>query len=204
MLVRYDCPYRVQIGIDEAGRGPLFGRVYAAAVVLNDDFDVSAVADSKTYKSQRKIKEAEQYVKSHTSWCIKWGTSDEIDQTNILRTTLRCMREAARSLITHGETILLVDGNVFDGIHEVPHVTVVRGDALYACIAAASILAKCARDEYIRELCDADPSLDERYGLRSNKGYGTKKHVDGLKKFGATGQHRMTFAPCANAIRGTE
>lgn len=201
MLSRYDAPFKVQIGIDEAGRGPIFGRVYAAAVVLHEGFDVSAVADSKTYTSVKKRKEAEKYIKENSDWSVQWSSHLEIDESDILRVTLRCMRKAAAALIVPGECVLIVDGNQFEAIEGVPHVTVVRGDATYACVAAASILAKCARDDYINTLCDADPSLEAKYDLRNNKGYATKNHLRGLQTEGPAEGHRLSFAPCRNAKR---
>jgi ribonuclease HII len=218
-----------EVGVDEAGRGPLFGRVYTAAVILpstkdglSSGFDFSLLKDSKKFSSDKKIREASDYIKEHAvAWAISYEEADVIDTLNIRRATLQCMRKAiknaieshveemeqkGRSVPTYTDYLLLVDGNDFiplihynqerDETETYTHVCVEGGDNTYACIAAASILAKVARDEYIEKLCDQHPVLDEMYSLRGNKGYGAKKHLDGIREHGITQWHRRSYGIC--------
>lgn len=208
-----------EIGVDEAGRGPLFGRVYTAAVILpppNEPFEFSLMKDSKKFHSDKKIREASEYIKQHAvSWAISYEEADSIDRINIRRATLQCMRNSIDSVIeknnkdvvtSHNDYLLLIDGNDFipmgkfnqdtSEMEYYRHVCVEGGDNTYACIAAASILAKVARDDYIEKLCDEHPVLDEMYSLRGNKGYGAKKHLDGIREHGITQWHRRSYGIC--------
>ena len=198
----------LKIGIDEAGRGPLFGRVYSAAVVLppEDKIDLSMIKDSKKFTSKKKLKQVEEYIKENS---IYWGIAFEdekiIDKINIRSATFKSMQAAAKDVIKQipddVDYSLMIDGNAFkpmmifkDGqIKQVDYECIVGGDDLHKNIAAASILAKVARDEYIEDMCEKHPELIERYDLAKNKGYGTKKHMDGLRKFGRSEWHRQTF-----------
>jgi ribonuclease HII len=231
------------IGVDEAGRGPLFGRVYTAAVILpaqplseedkDSNFDFSLMKDSKKFHSEKKIQSVSEYIKTHpgVTWAITYEEADVIDRINIRRATLQSMRASIdavmnkhahsskisdgskiRSKLTspstyrNSEYMLLIDGNDFipmgkfnqesGEMEYIPHVCVEGGDNTYACIAAASILAKVARDEYIEKLCDEYPVLDELYSLRGNKGYGAKKHLDGIREHGITQWHRRSYGIC--------
>ena len=218
----------IEIGVDEAGRGPLFGRVYTAAVILpkDDSFDYSMVKDSKKYHSKKKIDEAAEYVINNAlAWHVSYEDEKKIDEINILQATQSAMHSAiieTRKLYNKKMTEqnkkensdynihLLIDGNYFKPItsfnkstnrlETIPYITVEGGDNKYASIAAASILAKVFRDNYIQDLCDANPELAEHYGIDSNKGYGAKKHMDGIKQHGITIWHRRTFAPCKNYV----
>ncbi len=202
----------IEVGIDEAGRGPLFGRVYTAAVILPQDnsFPHDLMKDSKRFTSRTLLQETAEVIKARAvEWAVTFAEADEIDKHNILNATHRSMHRAVDALTLPPEH-LLVDGDKFKpylskrvlGRKEtefVPHTCVCKGDNTYTSIAAAGILAKVARDDWIDEICDNEEELDERYGLRSNKGYGTQAHMDGLRQYGAHPQHRMSFAPCANA-----
>ena len=215
--------HKYEIGVDEAGRGPLFGRVYTGAVILPRDtpdagFDFSLLKDSKKFSSAKKIREVSDYIKEHAvAWAISYEEADVIDTLNIRRATLQCMRTAITDVIkkhtpavsstaTTEDYLLLIDGNDFiplgkynqatDEIDTYTHVCVECGDNTYACIAAASILAKVARDDYIEKLCDEHPVLDEMYSLRGNKGYGAKKHLDGIREHGITEWHRRSYGIC--------
>lgn len=201
-----------EIGLDEAGRGPLFGRVYAAAVILPNDFDCTKVKDSKKFTSERAIRKAEDYIKSCCQYSISWRDSKRIDEINILAATMECMHEAAKELLNQNKSnniLLLIDGNYFkplvyvkDGkLCSTTYVLINKGDNSYASIAAASILAKCARDKYIYDICKLDPTLDLRYGLRLNKGYGSVVHIDGIKKYGICIHHRTSFSSCRISYR---
>jgi len=198
-----DC---LEAGVDEAGRGPLFGRVYTAAVILDQTFDHSRVKDSKKFTSKKKIKEASDYIKEHAvSWSITYADEKVIDEINILKATMKSMHESILSLHKKPEH-LLIDGNYFKPIVQVideklvhmPYTCVEKGDNTYTSIAAASILAKVARDEYILDLCEKHPEL-KQYGIDKNKGYGAKIHMEAIKKYGITEWHRKSYKPCKSA-----
>jgi len=214
LRVRHQTEYPIEIGIDEAGRGPMFGRLYVAAVILPEDtvnFRLDWMKDSKRFHSEKRIKAVSDHIKEHAkAWAISYVEPDVIDQINIRQAVFRGMHDCVNQLIANhelnlspGNTFLLVDGNDFkpycvfnqtsQTIIEYPSDTVEKGDNTYCSIAAASILAKVARDEYIRDVCEKYPDLDAKYGLLSNKGYGTKKHMKGLSEFGYTDLHRKTF-----------
>ena len=214
----------LEIGVDEAGRGPMFGRVYVSAVVLPRDstqFDFSKMKDSKKFHSEKKIKEVAQYIKTHAiSWSVKFAEHTTIDELNIRRATIQTMHEAIREVChdiksnnkiqKEEDYFLLIDGNDFiPMLHPHPvnelnpslhlhYSTIEGGDNTYASIAAASILAKVSRDEYIIELCKEHPELQEKYDMENNKGYGTKKHMDGIKQHGISQWHRKSFGICKN------
>ncbi len=158
---------KIEVGIDEAGRGPLFGRVYAAAVILNPElkYDDTLIKDSKKI-SKKKILESEKYVKNiATDWSIGWCDEKRIDKINVLHATQEAMHKAIDGLKINPEHIL-VDGNYWKHYKNIPCLCVIKGDDTYFSIAAASILAKTARDRYIEELCNEDSSLDEKYGIK--------------------------------------
>jgi len=213
-----------EIGVDEVGRGPLFGRVYTASVILpkDDTFDCSMVKDSKKFTSKKKIQEASEYVKTHAlAWYISFEDEKTIDSINILQATqlsmhnsiLEIRKQLNKKLVEQDlverkdyKYSLLIDGNYFkpftyldkktNKIETMPHVTIEGGDNKYASIAAASILAKVERDKYIADLCIQNPNLVEHYGIDSNKGYGAKRHIDGIKEHGITIWHRRSFGIC--------
>lgn len=202
-----------EIGVDEAGRGPMLGRVYTAAVVLPPDcesFNHALMKDSKKFHSEKKIRAASDYIKEKAiAWAIAYSDEKVIDEINIRNATHRAMHESVANVLKGGmglaelageSPLLLIDGNDFTPFirdnKRVQHVCIEGGDNTYSCIAAASILAKVARDDYIAELCKQEPSLIERYDLLKNKGYGTKKHMDGIRTHGITPYHRKTFGLC--------
>jgi ribonuclease HII len=210
----YSKPF-IEIGVDEAGRGPMFGRVYVGAVVLPKDsklFDFSKMKDSKKFHSDKKIKEAAEYIKLHAiAWSVKYAEHTEIDRVNIRRATIDCMHQAINEIMEKMNTsadklYLLIDGNDFipmmklcgggESYIQIPHICVESGDNTYASIAAASILAKVSRDEYIGEMCKEYSELVEKYDLGNNKGYGTKKHMDGIREHGISKWHRRSFGLC--------
>lgn len=211
----------MEIGCDEAGRGPMFGRVYSGAVVLpkDDSFDHFKMKDSKkfTSKNPKKIQEVADYIKEHAlAWAVEYEDERVIDDINILQATQSAMHKAIRSVIRKlnvlnlgldtNNLFLLIDGNYFkpltifnkhnNRIENAKYETVEGGDNKYTAIAAASILAKVERDKYIDELCVQNPELSERYGIDSNKGYGSKRHMDGIKQYGITKWHRRSFGIC--------
>jgi ribonuclease HII len=179
--------------------------VYAEAVLLNPGFDTTKVKDSKKFTSEKKRAEAAAYIQANSVWCVAYVDEGVVDQMNILQATLRCMHTAVHGVFEkekdkEKEFELLVDGNCFkplfrleNGIMvQVPHTCVEKGDAIHACISAASILAKVARDEYVLEMCSLYPEL-EKFGLRKNKGYGTKAHRDAIREHGLSPWHRKSF-----------
>lgn len=204
-----------EIGVDEAGRGPMLGRVYASAAVLPktmEEFDHSLMKDSKKFHSEKKIKEVAQYIKQHAiAWSVQYSDEKVIDKINIRNATHKAMHAAINDVLKQLESktpsvsiLLLVDGNDFtpfiqnktSSSEQLSHVCIEGGDNAYSSIAAASILSKVSRDEYIAELCEANPNLDEHYGILKNKGYGTKKHMDGIKEYGISPFHRKSFGIC--------
>jgi ribonuclease HII len=234
LLKKYYCEEgTIEIGADEAGRGPMLGRVYSGAVVLPKDdlFDHFKMKDSKkfTSKNSKKINEVAEYIKEHAiAWAVEYEDEKVIDEINILQATQSAMHKAIKSVISqlskktdvlpdgtkktdvlepnYGNLLLLIDGNYFKQITilnqgktklvTVNYETIEGGDNKFTAIAAASILAKVERDKYIEELCKENPELIERYGIDSNKGYGSKKHMDGIKTYGITKWHRRTFGLC--------
>jgi ribonuclease HII len=215
-----DDPNIIEIGIDEAGRGPLFGRVYVAAVILPKDasFDHFKMKDSKKFHSKKKIQEVAEYIKENAiAWSVSYEDETTIDSINILQATQLSMHKSILKTIennymkdfTKKKYKLLVDGNYFKSISDKSYlkhvdslesVCIEGGDNKYTAIAAASILAKVARDQYIEELCLLNPELDIHYSILSNKGYGAKKHIDGIKEHGITIWHRRSFGICKNYI----
>jgi len=199
----------LEIGIDEVGRGPLFGRVYAAAVILPKDntFDHYKMKDSKKFHSKKKIQEVADYIKSNAiAWSIKYIDEKTIDQINILQASQKAMHESILDVMDksgQNNYNLLLDGNYFKPFECKKNVTynfwcIEQGDNIYSSIAAASIIAKVERDKYIDDLCLENPILKSNYGIDTNKGYGAKKHIDGIKQFGITQWHRKTFGICKN------
>lgn len=207
-----DCQYDYEIGVDEAGRGPMFGRVYASAVILpiNDpNFNYSILKDSKKFTSVKKIKEVAEYIKENALfWAVSYCEPSEIDDINIRSATHKCMHESIYKVIKNAgldrKYFGLIDGNDFteftyyynDNINILQHKCIKQGDNKYTSIAAASILAKVDRDDYIDSLCKTNPLLYNLYDIPKNKGYGTKRHMDALKKYGITEFHRKTFGIC--------
>lgn len=196
-----------EVGIDEAGRGCLFGPVCVACVSLTnfDDPLVNQIKDSKKL-SQKKRDILFDFIKNNSYYSIKLIDEDIIDKENILQATLKGMHQ---SLDEINENIIidfiLVDGNHFPEYFSLKqdkflkHECVVNGDNTYINIAAASILAKVTRDRYIVDLCEKDPNL-KKYDLQNNKGYGTKKHIEAIKEFGIITGHRKSFKPCSNYV----
>ena len=217
-----------EIGVDEVGRGPLFGRVYTAAVILpkDDTFDHSKMKDSKKFHSKKKIEEVSKYIKDNAlSWYVSFEDEKVIDEINILQATQKSMHHSilqtkkqfnmSQKNKNQEEFVdynynLLIDGNYFNPItylnkktnkiEIIPYITIEGGDNKYSAIAAASILAKVERDKYIEDLCDQNPDLSLHYGIDSNKGYGSKRHLDGIKEHGITIWHRRSFGICKNYI----
>ncbi|MCM0036082.1 MAG: ribonuclease HII [Burkholderiaceae bacterium] len=184
-------------GVDEAGRGPLAGDVYAAAVILDADYSISGLADSKTLSEKKRIALAEQ-IKAHAlCFSIATATVEEIDRLNILQATLLAMKRAVEGLSIPPE-LAWVDGN------QSPRLscrvqTIVKGDSRVPAISAASILAKTARDEDLQRL----HLLYPQYAFDQHKGYGTALHLARLKQYGPSPVHRRSFAPVRACLEST-
>lgn len=201
MLLPFCIPHVIEAGCDEAGRGPLAGSVFAAAVVLPSDFTNEMLNDSKQLTEKQREQLRPIIEQEALAWAVAEVTAAEIDQINILNASLLGMRRAldkvGQQLARTHQSIehILVDGNRWKpyvpegGVLEVPARTVVHGDATYMSIAAASILAKTYRDDYMRRLSQQYP----QYGWDRNMGYPTKEHYEALKQFGPTPYHRLTF-----------
>jgi len=194
MLKPYCIPGVIEAGCDEAGRGPLAGSVFASAVILPPDYHNDLLNDSKQLTEHQREQLRPIIERDAIAWAVAEVTAKEIDEINILNASLLGMRRALAQLKVQPEHIL-VDGNKWKpyipegGIMEVPYRTVVHGDATYMSIAAASILAKTYRDDYMRRLSQEYP----QYGWDQNMGYPTKQHYDALRQYGPTPYHRMTF-----------
>ena len=183
-------PDRLEAGLDEAGRGPLAGPVYAAAVILPQDFFHPLLNDSK--QMSRKARETLRPIieKEAVAWAIVAVEAEEIDRINILKASITGMQRAVKALKVRPD-FLLVDGNRFYPFDGYPYKTVVHGDATYASIAAASVLAKTWRDERMEQLARQYPG----YGWERNAGYPTKEHIDAIRRLGYTPEHRKSFHP---------
>jgi ribonuclease HII len=200
-----------EIGIDEAGRGPFIGPVYASAVWWNSDYDEKeipvCIMDSKKMTPKKRMEAREWIIQHAHAYGIGSASSQEIDELNILQATRLAMKRAIDHMREHFPFTrdlhhFIIDGVRWENKFEGERVTsIVGGDDKYLSIACASILAKEAHDEYIREMCVEHPDWNERYDLMNNMGYGTKKHREGLEKYGVCNEHRMSFAPCKKYIK---
>ena len=208
MLKKYHTENILEVGIDEAGRGCLFGPVCIGAVILKDSDDplMNEIKDSKKL-SEKKKNILFDFIKNNSiAYSVKFMNHEEIDKYNILQTTLngmhKCLDEIDEKVNIEN---ILVDGNHFPPYFSakqdkfLKHNCIINGDNEYLNIAAASILAKVSRDNYIKDLCEKH-EIYNKYHLAKNKGYGTKQHLDAIKEFGITDLHRKTFAPCKKYI----
>ncbi|MDD6253171.1 MAG: ribonuclease HII [Bacteroidales bacterium] len=183
----------LEAGCDEAGRGPLAGPVFAAAVILPDDFYHPLLNDSKKMTAAHRDEVREIIEKEAVAWAVEAVFPEEIDELNILWASVAGMQRAVLRLDPSPE-FLLIDGNKFkpfDKYNTSDYQTIVKGDATYAPIAAASVLAKTWRDEYMRKIAMEYP----QYGWERNMGYPTPEHISAIKKYGYTPYHRMSFHP---------
>ena len=178
----------IEAGCDEAGRGCLAGAVYAAAVILPKDFENELLNDSKQLSEKQRYALREVIEREAIAWAVGIVSPEEIDKINILNASFLAMHRAVDGLKTRPQH-LLIDGNRFRKYPDIPHTTVVKGDGKYLSIAAASILAKTYRDDYMNGLHQEFPC----YGWDHNKGDPTKKHRAAIAENGVTPYHRMTF-----------
>ncbi|MBR7097223.1 MAG: ribonuclease HII [Alistipes sp.] len=188
MLKKFQTEGVIEAGCDEAGRGCLAGDVYAAAVILPPDFENELLNDSKQLTEAQRYRLRNIIEKEAVAWAVGIVTAAEIDKINILRASILAMHRAVDKLKVRPEH-LLIDGNRFSPYPGITHNTVVKGDATYMSIAAASILAKTYRDDYMLAIAKEYPMYD----WQNNKGYPTAKHRAAIREHGTTPHHRMSF-----------
>tara|TARA_Y100001958_G_scaffold150064_1_gene133398 strand:+ start:1612 stop:2232 length:621 start_codon:yes stop_codon:yes gene_type:complete len=194
---------KLEIGIDEAGRGCLFGPVFVAGVVYNPEGEYSyEIRDSKKCSLKQRDVLYDEILLQSISYSIKMVNEKEIDEINILQATFKGMHRCVDEITSEIKIdSILVDGSLFpyytdkETFEPIEHHCIINGDNTYRSIAAASILAKVSRDRYIERLVKENKEL-EKYDLLKNKGYGTKNHIDSINKYGITRYHRKSFGPC--------
>jgi ribonuclease HII len=204
ILKQYETHGKIEVGLDEAGRGCLFGPVCVAGVIWceKDPEDGIEIKDSKKCTEKYRNK-CFNYIKENSiSYSIKTLDHKEIDKKNILQCSIEGMHLCLDDITNQKDVdMILVDGNHFHQYYSsrmddfIEHQCVIKGDNTYKSIAAASILAKTYRDNYILKLVEENPEL-KNYGIHKNKGYGTKEHMEAIKKYGITKWHRKSFSPC--------
>ncbi len=183
-----------EIGIDESGRGPLLGRIYVGAVVWKKNLTCDIINDSKKLTPKKRQK-ALQWIENNIDYySYGYASEKEIDDININNATILAINRAIDNLKDFNlSKELIIDGINWENKFDYPCTSIVKGDQKYYSIAAASIIAKEYHDRYINDLCINNNILNEKYFLNKNKGYGTKQHLEGLKKFGPCEYHRLTF-----------
>lgn len=199
MLIPYLDPELIEAGCDEVGRGCLAGSVYAAAVILPKDYVNDTLNDSKQLTPAKRYKLREEIERDAIAWAIGVVTAQEIDRINILNASILAMHRALDALNVRPQT-LIIDGNKFKPYHGLPYTTIVKGDAKYLSIAAASVIAKTYRDDYMKELHQEYPY----YGWDHNAGYPTAEHRNGIRQHGLTPYHRMSFNILGDRYRQLE
>ena len=185
---------KILAGVDEVGRGSLIGPVYAAAVILNKSINKKLLKDSKSL-SKKKREELYSYIKKNSIWAIGQSSVKEIEKLNILNASLLAMKRAILKL-TKKPSLVLIDGNRLPDLRNYKLEYVIRGDQKIPSISAASIIAKVSRDRFITTLS----KQFNNYGWDTNSGYGTKKHLEAIKKFGITKYHRKKFSPICDLL----
>lgn len=209
MKAFYNINNKYELGIDEAGRGPLFGPVFVAGVILPSNIEELCIIHNIKIKDSKKLTKrardkAADFIKTNAlHYYITYKTNLIIDEYNILKSVMMGMHEVIDNIqqqvlsLDSNIDLLLIDGNYFKQYLNIPHICIEHGDNEYLSIAAASILAKTSHDEYINNLIENEPELI-KYDLQNNMGYGTKKHMDAIKQYGITKYHRRSFKPCSN------
>lgn len=178
----------VEAGCDEAGRGCLAGSVYAAAVILPEGYENAELNDSKKLTARKRTELRRVIERDAVAWAVGIVTPEEIDKINILNASFLAMHRALDALKVRPGAVI-VDGNRFKPYRDLPHATIVKGDGKYLSIAAASILAKTWRDDYMERIAQEHP----QYDWASNKGYPTRRHREAIRRFGVTPYHRMSY-----------
>ena len=180
-------------GVDEAGRGSFLGRVYAGCVIWDTEIDHKLLKDSKKLTTHQRFEMRDFIIENCIAWSVGYSDNEYIDTYGIVKATMNAMHKSIEGIgmeVDH----LYIDGNYYKPTTKSPVFSCfVKGDSLYKCISAASILAKTFHDDHINDLCAECPELDSKYNLLSNMGYGTKKHINGLRDYGCCKYHRKTF-----------
>ena len=184
-------------GVDEAGRGPIAGEVFAAAVILDQGCEITGIVDSKKLSPSARDHLCKEIKSAALSWAVSFATVAEIDQMNILQASLLAMTRAIDMLDARPD-LVLVDGNHVPSDIDIEAQSIIRGDQTEKAISAASIIAKVARDNRMRELHDQFP----QWMFDTHKGYPTKKHIEIINDIGLTPHHRRTFAPVRRVVEG--
>ncbi len=179
---------QIEVGLDEAGRGCLAGPVFAAAVILKSNIEIPGLNDSKKLNEKERYRLEEEIMKRADNYAIGMCDNAEIDEINILKASIRAMHKCLDAIKSKFE-LILVDGNQFYNYRDIPFKTIIKGDSKFASIAAASILAKCARDRYMESI----HKEFEVYNWRKNKGYPTIEHRKAIQEFGTCSYHRKSF-----------
>lgn len=198
-MLQYFLPDIIEAGCDEAGRGCLAGPVACAAVILPPELIIPELNDSKQLSAKKREKLRPIIESQAIAWAVVMVNPQEIDEINILQASITGMHRALDALSVEPQHII-VDGNKFRPYKEIPYNTIVKGDAKYASIAAASILAKTHRDEYMAKLAKDFPYYD----WEINAGYPTKKHLQALEAHGLTPHHRLSYGPCKRILQLNE
>jgi ribonuclease HII len=227
LKISYTDDEKFEIGVDEAGRGPMFGPVYVAAVILPKGAEFAEIhddlKDSKRFTSKKKIEKLAARIKETAiAWSVKSASHEVIDKINIRQAVLKSMHAAISDSIKNvpqHAVRLLIDGNDFPPymtmsmdpsgngagmLTQVPHVTIEGGDNKYTAIAAASILAKVDRDAFIDDLCEKHNYLKDHYKIHTNKGYGTMHHMAGIRAHGISPWHRKSYGLCKKYAEDVE
>ena len=207
--LRYTQDDAIEVGLDEAGRGCLFGRLYVGAVVFSNDTDdmfdngaaLKEIRDSKLLTKRKRDILYDYIQECALDKATAFVTAQEIDEQNVLQADLTAMHRALDSLSVPVERVL-VDGDHWRPYKDTEGHTIIDGDAEYLAIAAAGILAKVSRDRWIAEVVATNPEWDTHYGLSTNMGYGTAKHMAGLSAHGVTAEHRRSFGPVSVLVGG--
>ena len=197
MLAAFFDENRIEAGCDEAGRGCLSGPVFAAAVILPKDFSHALLNDSKQLSEKQRYQARIIVEENAIAWALAQVSPEEIDQINILNASFLAMHRAIEQLTPQPES-LLIDGNRFKPFQNIPHHCIIKGDGKYRCIAAASILAKTYRDDFMAEIAEQFP----QYGWAQNKGYPTVAHRKAIQRFGPTPHHRKSFRLLPDPVQG--
>jgi ribonuclease HII len=205
--LRYKEDDAIEVGLDEAGRGCLFGRLYVGAVVFTNDRDdlfdngavLNKIKDSKVLSKRQRDVLFDYVNECALDKAVCYAEAAEVDALNVLQADLTTMHRCLDALMVPVERVL-ADGDHWRPYKDTEGYAIVDGDAQYLAIAAAGILAKVSRDRWVKEVVAAHPEWDTHYGLSSNMGYGTAKHMTGIKTHGVTGEHRRSFRPVAEAL----
>jgi ribonuclease HII len=206
--LRYKDDDTIEVGLDEAGRGCLFGRLYVGAVVFSNDLEdfpdggemLDMIKDSKKLSAKKRDLLYDYIIENALDTSVAYAEVDEIDRDNILQADLSAMHRALDGLNVPVERVL-ADGDHWRPYRDTEGFAIVDGDAQYLAIAAAGILAKVSRDRWVTEMVAKHPEWETQYGFSHNMGYGTAQHMKGLVEYGATAQHRTSFAP-VRAVMG--